>query len=83
MKTFKCDDYIQKAKERITLEEGIYDPGIFKAVFMAGTPGGGKTTVANKLGLKALGLRFINSDIAFKHSLIKAGLPVFKTLSLL
>lgn len=38
--------------------EGVNDPHIFKAVFMAGSPGAGKTTIARKLfggtGLKAL-----------------------------
>jgi adenylylsulfate kinase-like enzyme len=31
------------------VEEGVYDPHIFKAVFMAGSPGAGKSTIANKL----------------------------------
>lgn len=40
------------------VEEGIHDPHIFKAIFMAGSPGSGKTTVRQELlshtGLKAL-----------------------------
>lgn len=43
------------------LEEGPYDPHIFKAVFMAGAPGAGKTTTANKL-LAGTGLRHLNVD---------------------
>ena len=31
------------------LTEGVYDKGIFKAVFMAGGPGSGKTFMAGKL----------------------------------
>jgi hypothetical protein len=31
------------------IKEGVYDPGIFKAVFLAGGPGSGKTYVAGGL----------------------------------
>ena len=31
------------------LDEGVYDESIFKAVFMAGSPGSGKSTVARQL----------------------------------
>ena len=30
------------------LKEGVYDPNIFKAVFMAGGPGSGKSHIAGK-----------------------------------
>lgn len=43
------------------LQEGPHDPHIFKAVFMAGAPGSGKTTTANKL-LKGTGLKNLNVD---------------------
>lgn len=43
------------------VDEGVYDPHIFKAVFMAGGPGSGKSYVAQKL-LGSTGLRQINSD---------------------
>lgn len=42
-------------------QEGVNDPHIFKAVFMAGSPGAGKTTVANKL-FSGTGLRQLNID---------------------
>ena len=58
------------------LSEGINDVGIFKAVFMAGGPGSGKSYVASKLGLKALGLRPVNSDDFFEQGLKKAGLSL-------
>ncbi len=32
------------------LLEGVNDPGIFKAVFLAGGPGSGKTFVVKQLG---------------------------------
>ena len=44
-----------------SVEEGINDPHIFKAVFMAGGPGSGKGFVAQNL-LGGPGLRTINSD---------------------
>ena len=31
--------------ERFLIKEGLYDPGIFKAFFLAGGPGSGKTFV--------------------------------------
>ena len=43
------------------LKEGVYDPHIFKAVFMAGSPGAGKSTVANML-FSGTGLRPLNVD---------------------
>lgn len=43
------------------IEEGVNDPHIFKAVFMAGSPGSGKTTVANKL-FSHTGLKQLNVD---------------------
>ena len=68
---------------RNLLKEGIYDPGIFKAVFMAGGPGSGKSYTAKSVfaGPKdsalatatATGLKLINSDPAFEMFLKKAG----------
>lgn len=43
------------------LEEGVNDPNIFKAVFMAGAPGSGKTTIATKL-FAGTGLKSLNVD---------------------
>ena len=65
MKTFK---------EHFELMEGVNDPSIFKAVFLAGGPGSGKSFVVGKTALKALGFRLINSDDAFERGLKKAGL---------
>lgn len=58
------------------LLEGVYDQGIFKAVFMMGGPGSGKSEVVNKLSLKALGLKLVNTDAAFESGLKKAGLSL-------
>lgn len=56
------------------LEEGINDPGIFKAVFLAGGPGSGKSFMVGKTALTTLGLKLINSDPAFEQQLSKVGL---------
>lgn len=53
------------------LSEGIYDPAIFKAVFVIGGPGSGKSYITQKLGLSALGFVPINSDIAFEYLMKK------------
>jgi len=58
----------------VELDEGINDPGIFKAVFLAGGPGSGKSFIAGKAALTVFGLKLVNSDIAFEIALKKAGL---------
>tara|TARA_B100001939_G_scaffold343948_1_gene357501 strand:+ start:1176 stop:2468 length:1293 start_codon:yes stop_codon:yes gene_type:complete len=55
------------------IQEGVYDPGIFKAVFLMGGPGSGKSTVVNQLSFKALGLKIVNTDKSFENGLKKAG----------
>jgi len=55
------------------IAEGVYDAGIFKAVFLMGGPGSGKTAVVRELGLKAMGLKLVNTDTAFEKGLTKAG----------
>ena len=59
-----------------SLNEGINDPGVFKAVFMAGGPGSGKSLAAKKLGFGSMGLRPVNSDQSFEIGLKKAGLSL-------
>ena len=57
------------------LQEGLYDPNIFKAIFLAGGPGSGKSYVAGKT-TGGTGLKMVNSDPAFEHLLKKAGLSL-------
>lgn len=57
------------------IREGVYDPNIFKAVFLAGGPGSGKSFVVGKT-LGGLGLKVINSDDPFERYLVKAGLSL-------
>ena len=57
------------------LSEGVYDPGIFKAFFLAGGPGSGKTFVTAS-AFAGTGLKVVNSDTAFERGLIKANLSL-------
>jgi len=72
-----------------TLEEGVYDPAILKAIFTAGGPGSGKSFTADAIfgarGPKGKpyfenasflggGLKYINSDRFFEKELEKAGI---------
>jgi len=69
---------------RSVLAEGIYDPGILKAVFMAGGPGSGKSYTAKVIFggdpksvmnvSTASGLKIVNSDPAFEKFLHDAGI---------
>jgi cytidylate kinase len=64
-----------------TLNEGVYDPGILKCVFLAGGPGSGKSKVSQEIfgiqglsSFSATGLKSINSDTAFEAQLKKSGI---------
>ena len=57
------------------LNEGLYDPNIFKAFFLAGGPGSGKTFVTRS-AFGGTGLRMINSDNAFEIALKKNNLSL-------
>jgi len=54
------------------LQEGVNDPNIFKAFFLAGGPGSGKSYVVRKT-TGGLGMRIVNSDDAFEKKLKDAG----------
>ena len=55
------------------LQEGLNDPNIFKAFFLAGGPGSGKSYVVRKT-TGGTGLQIVNSDDAFEKYLKIAGL---------
>ena len=57
------------------INEGVYDPGIFKAFFLAGGPGSGKTFVT-QTAFSGTGLKVVNSDNAFESGLKKANLSI-------
>ena len=76
----KKDDtkIINSKKQEVT--EGVEDPGIFKAVFLAGGPGSGKTFAARHLfgmpdsvNISMSGMKMVNSDKELKFLLNKYG----------
>ena len=68
------------------LNEGVFDKGILKAVFMAGGPGSGKSYVASQIfgipkniNVSVSGLKSVNSDTEFEFLLKKYGFETFGT----
>jgi len=57
------------------LQEGVYDPNILKAFFLAGGPGSGKSYVVKRT-TGGLGMKIVNSDDAFEKLLKDAGLSL-------
>ena len=57
---------MRKFQQYIT--EGVYDPSIFKAFFLGGGPGSGKSWVSER-ALSGMGLKVINSDNSFSSML--------------
>ena len=57
------------------LQEGVYDPNILKAFFLAGGPGSGKSYVVSRT-TGGLGLKIVNSDDAFERLLKKANMSL-------
>lgn len=60
-------------KTFIDLQEGLFDPNIFKAFFLAGGPGSGKSYVVRKT-TGGTGLKIVNSDDVFEKYIEDAGL---------
>ena len=57
------------------IQEGVYDPNIFNAIFLAGGPGSGKSYVVRKT-TGGLGMKIVNSDEIYEKDLEKAGLDI-------
>ena len=83
-RSINCDNpkgFSQKAhcagrkKTESIVDEGVNDPHIFKAVFLAGGPGSGKSFVANNI-LGGTGLRTVNSDEVYEFLMQKQGLDL-------
>ena len=74
---------LNKLVEEITkpfLNEGINDPGILKAIFLAGGPGSGKGYVSKglfgipkKVNVSAYGMKVVNQDRELERMLKKYG----------
>ena len=59
-------------KTFMDIREGVYDPNIFKAFFIAGGPGSGKSFVVKRT-TGGLGMKIVDSDPAFEKMLKDAG----------
>lgn len=55
------------------LNEGIEDKGIFKAVFLAGNPGSGKTYSFSKINLGEFDPRIVNTDKLWEYYIFVKG----------
>ena len=67
---------MNKERKMITfkeLQEGVYDPNIFKSFFLAGGPGSGKSYVVART-TKMFGMRVVNSDDVFEKLVKSAGM---------
>ena len=80
-------EHLDNMKLVDVINEGLYDPGIFKAIFLAGGPGSGKSFVGNELlgipqgGFSGInmsfapsGVKLVNSDPEFELFLKKIGI---------
>ena len=80
-------EHFNKMKLIDIVNEGVYDPGIFKAIFLAGGPGSGKSFVGSELlgiprggfgginmSFAPSGVKLINSDPEFEYFLKKIGI---------
>ena len=80
-------EHLDNMKLVDVINEGVYDPGIFKAIFLAGGPGSGKSFVGHELlgipkgGFSGInmsfapsGVKLINSDPEFEYFLKKVGI---------
>ena len=83
----KLAEHLGNMKLVDVINEGVYDPGIFKAIFLAGGPGSGKSFVGHELigipkgGFSGInmsfapsGVKLINSDPEFEFFLKKIGI---------
>ena len=66
----KANQIIQQINN--ILNEGVYDPSIFKAIFMAGGGGSGKGFIVEKV-VKGLGYKVVNTDDVFEFLMKKSG----------
>jgi len=57
------------------IDEGVNDPHIFKAIFLAGGPGSGKSFVSKKL-LGGTGLKVVNSDDVYEYLMTQQDLEL-------
>lgn len=64
-------DYLEHGQ---TIKESIHDKNLFKAVFIAGGSGSGKSFISDVM-FQGMPIQFVNSDVAFEYLLKKEDLP--------
>ena len=64
---------MENFKSFYELQEGVYDPNIFKAIFLAGGPGSGKSYVVKRT-TGGMGFKIVNSDDVYEKMLKDVGL---------
>lgn len=62
-----------RCREIKDIYEGVEDKGLFKAVFFAGLPGAGKSTIASRITDGAVSPRHVNTDRSYEFLLKKFG----------
>ena len=73
----RATDFINiYCEQDVSVDEGVNDPYIFKAVFLAGGPGSGKSFINRELMTQFGGMKTINSDNAFEALMKKANLSL-------
>jgi len=73
--TSRAAQVLERVRQAVLINEGVYDPSIFKAVFMAGGGGSGKGFVG-KHTTGGHGFRAVNSDDLVELFLTRAGLSL-------
>lgn len=64
-------DYLEHGQ---TIRESIHDKNLFKAVFLAGGTGSGKSFISSAM-FEGMPVQFVNSDVGFEYLLKKEDLP--------
>jgi len=72
MDNIKIRQLVRESIEHLLIEEGVYDPAIFKAIFLAGGPGSGKSYTQSRI-TSGMGYKVINSDEILEYLAKKYG----------
>ena len=70
----KSNEFITQYMHEDLLDESIEDKGIFKACFLSGLPGAGKSTVLSKVSDGTVEPRIVNTDRTYEFLLKKHGM---------
>ena len=63
-------------KLRVFINESVYDKGLFKAIFLVGSPGSGKSFFRNKVLRGPIEMKVVNPDIFIEKISTKKGLSL-------